>query len=240
MARAMPSSSSASAVRVGVSSPLELRWLRVREVLKPMAPASTAWRARAGHRLDVLGRGHLALGAALAHDVEAQRRRGARGWRGRRRSDAPSSASRNSGNDCQFHGRPSWRAAPGMSSTPSISWISRSWSAGRTGAKPTPQLPATTVVTPCQADGMQARVPGGLAVVVHVDVDEAGRDEQAVGVELLGGGAVHLPHLGDDAVGDGDVGGAGGGAGAVEHRPTSDDQVVCWHRSPRTLAWLRR
>ena len=43
------------------------------------------------------------------------------------------------------------------------------------------------------------------------------------------------PDLGDDAVGDGDVGGAGGCAGAVEHRAPSDDQVVCGHRSPRTL-----
>ena len=44
-ARAIPSSSSASAVSVGVYSPLELRWFRVREVLNPIAPASTAWRA---------------------------------------------------------------------------------------------------------------------------------------------------------------------------------------------------
>ena len=41
-----------------------------------------------------------------------------------------------------------------MSSTPSISRINRSWSSGRQGAKPTPQLPMTAVVTPCQADGV--------------------------------------------------------------------------------------
>ena len=40
-----------------------------------------------------------------------------------------------------------------MSSTPSISWMSHSSLPGRTGAKPTPQLPVTTVVTPCEADG---------------------------------------------------------------------------------------
>ena len=44
-------------------------------------------------------------------------------------------------------------ATPGMSSTPSINSISRSRSCGRTGAKPTPQLPITAVVTPCQLDG---------------------------------------------------------------------------------------
>ncbi len=42
-----------------------------------------------------------------------------------------------------------------MSSTPSISRISLSWSSGRQGAKPTPQLPMTAVVTPCQAEGVR-------------------------------------------------------------------------------------
>ena len=48
---------------------------------------------------------------------------------------------------------PSWSAVPGMSSTASISSIRKSSLPGRTGAKPTPQLPITTVVTPCQLDG---------------------------------------------------------------------------------------
>ena len=62
--------------------------------------------------------------------------------------------------------------------------MSHSCRSGRTGAKPTPQLPITTVVTPCQHDGVEQRVPGDLAVVVRVDVDEARRDEQAGGVDL--------------------------------------------------------
>jgi hypothetical protein len=40
-----------------------------------------------------------------------------------------------------------------MSSTPSISSISQLRSCGFAGAKPTPQLPITTVVTPCHDDG---------------------------------------------------------------------------------------
>ena len=64
-----------------------------------------------------------------------------------------STSSRYSGKDSQFHVMPSCRAAPGMSSTPSMSWISQSRSDGRAGANPTPQLPITTVVTPCQPDG---------------------------------------------------------------------------------------
>ena len=49
---------------------------------------------------------------------------------------------------------PSSSTAPGMSSTPSMSEMSRLCASGRTGAKPTPQLPITAVVTPCQLDGV--------------------------------------------------------------------------------------
>ncbi len=54
----------------------------------------------------------------------------------------------------QFHGRPSVITTPGMSSTPAITSTSTSWSSWRHGAKPTPQLPITTVVTPCADDGV--------------------------------------------------------------------------------------
>ncbi len=42
----------------------------------------------------------------------------------------------------------------GMSSTPCIREISMSRCSGRTGAKPTPQLPISTVVTPLQDKGV--------------------------------------------------------------------------------------
>ena len=51
---------------------------------------------------------------------------------------------------------PAASAVPGMSSTPSISPIRNSSLPLRTGAKPTPQLPITTVVTPCQHDGVSS------------------------------------------------------------------------------------
>ncbi len=44
---AIPASSAAEAVRLGVFSPVEERWLSVREVEKPTAPAATASVARA-------------------------------------------------------------------------------------------------------------------------------------------------------------------------------------------------
>ena len=65
-----------------------------------------------------------------------------------------SSASRYSGNVSQSHGRPSTITTPGMSSTPAITSTSTSWSSARHGAKPTPQLPITAVVTPCADDGV--------------------------------------------------------------------------------------
>jgi len=46
--------------------------------------------------------------------------------------------------------------SPGMSSTPSISSMRKLWSWGRTGAKPTPQLPMMAVVTPCQLEGARS------------------------------------------------------------------------------------
>ena len=64
-----------------------------------------------------------------------------------------SSASRYSGNDSHVKSMPSWSAVPGMSSTPSISSIRNDCWPGRTGAKPTPQLPITSVVTPCHDEG---------------------------------------------------------------------------------------
>ena len=64
-----------------------------------------------------------------------------------------SSASRYSPKLSHCQSMPSCKAVPGMSSTPSISSMRKSWESGRTGAKPTPQLPITTVVTPCQLEG---------------------------------------------------------------------------------------
>jgi hypothetical protein len=52
------------------------------------------------------------------------------------------------GNVSQSQVSPSDVTAPGISSTPSISSISACRSPGRHGAKPMPQLPMTTVVTP--------------------------------------------------------------------------------------------
>ena len=117
-------------------------------------PAATPSAASAAHRRRSRPRWGGRCGRRPAHPWRGgAARRAAPGRRGRCRAGRRSSASRYSPNVCHDQSRPSWRAEPGMSSTPSISSIRRSWSAGWTGAKPTPQLPMTTVVTPCQADG---------------------------------------------------------------------------------------
>ena len=53
-----------------------------------------------------------------------------------------------SGKVSQFHGSPAVSTTSGMSSTPSISSTSIFRCSGRQGAKPTPQLPISAVVTP--------------------------------------------------------------------------------------------
>jgi hypothetical protein len=65
-----------------------------------------------------------------------------------------SSASRYSATDSQSQWIASRSDAPGMPSTPSMSPMSQSCRSGAAGANPTPQLPITTVVTPCQIDGV--------------------------------------------------------------------------------------
>ena len=65
-----------------------------------------------------------------------------------------STASRYSGKLVHSQVMPSAMAEPGMSSTPSMRSMSQPWRSGAAGAKPTPQLPMTTVVTPCQELGV--------------------------------------------------------------------------------------
>ena len=63
--------------------------------------------------------------------------------------------SRNSGKVVQSHGIPAFIDAYGIASTRVIVSIARSRLSGCTGAKPKPQLPITTDVTPCQLEMVQ-------------------------------------------------------------------------------------
>ena len=95
----------------------------------------------------------------------------------------------------------------GIASVRVIVSIERSRKSGRTGAKPNPQLPSTTDVTPCQPEIVQYGIPADLGVVVRVQIDEAGRDDQPVGVDdPFRGTRRPTADLGDPAVLDPHVG----------------------------------
>ena len=63
-----------------------------------------------------------------------------------------STLSRNSGKVTQSHGMPARIVFSGTASLRERLSIARSRSSGLHGAKPKPQLPITTLVTPCQPD----------------------------------------------------------------------------------------
>ena len=114
-----------------------------------------------------------------------------------------------------------------MSSTLSISSARYSRSSGLHGAKVTPQLPITTLVTPWKQLLLADRVPRQLGVEVGVDVDEAGGDERPSASISRRPRPAESVLDGDDAVADdADIGPPCGRAGAVDHRASSDDDVV--------------
>jgi hypothetical protein len=59
---------------------------------------------------------------------------------------------------------------------------------------------------PVPGRGLHALVPGRLAVIVGVDVDEARRDHLSAGVDLLGARSRDPPDAGDNAILHADVG----------------------------------
>ena len=149
------------------------RWPSVRDVEKPSAPASTASCTIAAM---------AAISSGVAGSLAAPRSPIAYARTAPCDTCMPtsiaepcgaSSASRYSGNVSQLQSMPSVSAVPGMSSTPSIRLISHFSSPGRTGAKPTPQLPGDDGGDAVARRRLEQRVPRGLAVVVRVDVDEA-------------------------------------------------------------------
>ena len=107
----------------------------------------------ARHRGDVLGGRGFVARPAITHDVGAQR--AVRDVR----ADVDQARSARERVEVLRKALPVPRQipppsdSPGMSSTPCMRPISQSWRSGRAGAKPTPQLPTTSVVTPCQLDG---------------------------------------------------------------------------------------
>ena len=152
MPSAMPRSSASEARSEGVGSPFTVRWLSVREVEKPSAPARMA--SAVSTRISATSSAVASSSFAARSPMTNTRNAPCGSWAPRSMSRGrASSASRYWPKDSHDQFSPSSSAAPGMSSTPSINSIRRWRSSTFTGAKPTPQLPITAVVTPCQLDG---------------------------------------------------------------------------------------
>jgi hypothetical protein len=77
--------------------------------------------------------------------------------------------------------------------------------------------------------GRQMVVPYRLRIVVGVDVDEAGRDQLALGVDFLGAAFCDLADHSDAVAGDADIGFDGRTAGAIDDGAAADDQVEFGH-----------
>ena len=96
-----------------------------------------------------------------------------------------------------------------------------------------PQLPITTVVTPCQHDEVPRLVPHHLGIHVGVGVDEARGHHQAVGVDVHRRGRPRdRPDLDDPSVRDAHVGAIPGRTRAIDNRAASNHQIVCHATSP--------
>jgi hypothetical protein len=74
--------------------------------------------------------------------------------------------------------------------------------------------------------GLHVLVPADLAVVVGVDVEEAGGDERTVCIDGPAGRSGDAADFGDAATGDGDVGREGRGACAIDDGSAANDEVV--------------
>ena len=235
----MPNSSSSAAKVPGTGSPSMATWAMVRDVENPSAPAAIASRDDRLHRRDVLGCGRLVACAALAHHVGAHRTVGDLG--------------------ADVHGPAACvrvrRGTRGTSPSSHVDALGEGGAGDVLDALHQPDQPVVAVGRGgCEADAAVAHdeggdavprgrgehlVPGRLAVVVGVDVDPTGRDEQP--------GRRRPPpdrsrstrrrrrgHRGDVSVVDGDVADERRCAGPVDDGAVADDQIV--HKPPLCVA----
>ncbi|CAB4909906.1 unannotated protein [freshwater metagenome] len=150
----MPNSSASVANVPGTGVPSSAWCNMVREVLNPSAPAAMASFTIAAMR---------SMSSAVAFSFCAPRSPITYARTGACAICVPTSMtygvesmkSRYSGKVSQPHRMPAASAVPGMSSTPSMSSLSHWRLSGATGAKPTPQFPMTTVVTPWKHEGVR-------------------------------------------------------------------------------------
>ncbi len=226
----MPISSSAVAVVPAASSPSLARCRIVRVGREADRPGTDGFGDDRSHLVDLLGSGGLVVRSALAHHV------------------GPHGAVRNQRGDIEHARQPLELVEVLGEGLPVPGHALRQRSAGDVlDALHQLDQPVTLAriggreADPAVAhdDGGDAvparrgdlRVPGGLAVVVGVDVDEARGHHAAVGIDLASRLSVDLTDGNDALAIYGDVARPCRGASAVDDGGVADDEIV-HDRSP--------
>ena len=230
---ARPISSSAEAKVPGTYSPSRSLWFSEREVEKPTAPAPIASRTWSRHLRDVVGGGVLVARAALAHDVHAQRRVRQEGGDVHRVLAAVERVEvLGEGLPLPLDALVQRGAGDVLDALHQLdeAFLPAGAHRGEADAAVAGDDGGDTVA----GRRVEDRVPGGLTVVVRVDVDEPGRDEQPGGVDDLGRVAVDvLADLDDHAALDRHIAHEAGAAGAVDDGSPGDLQIEHAPNVPR-------
>ena len=224
MPSAMPRSSASEARSEGVGSPFTVRWLSVREVEKPSAPARMASAVSA--RISATSSAVASSSFAARSPMTNTRKRAVRQLSAEIHVARPRLqrveilaegfprpvqplVERGAGNVLDaFHQFDQALAILDLHRREADAAIAHH---RRGDAVP--------------ARGLQMRIPGRLAIIVRMDVDEARRDQQALGVDLLVGAAGDLADGRDLAVLHRDVGFVQRRAGAVGNGAATDDEI---------------
>ena len=220
----MARTSSQSAARLATGRSSAVTWLTVRDVEKPMAPAAYGFLGEPAHGLKLVRRWRLRE-RALAHDVGPERR-------------VPDVAGVVDALRERVDGVQELRER-----------LPRPVDAGQHGVA-RDVLGALQVAEhevrflfPARGDGESAvahhdagdtvvartrpeTIPEDLRVHVRMAIDEAGRDDVALGVHGALGAVANTSDGGDPAVLDRDVGDVARCARAVDHRAVGNNQVV--------------
>ena len=150
----MASISERFAARLGIGLPYAPTWVVLREVEKPTAPAASASSTVSTMRAT----SSVVASRSVASSPMMKNRNAVWPMRAETfaRVGVRANVSRYSGKLSNSQRTPASRASSGMPSTFSSTRRIVERCSGRAGASPKPQLPITTVVTPCHVDGVRS------------------------------------------------------------------------------------
>ncbi len=180
----------------------------------------------AGHGGDVVGRRRLVVGAALAHHIGPKRSVGDHG------TDVDGELPPIEDIQVLAEGLPAPRQALAEGGAGNVLHAFHQLDQevvviGPDGSEAHTAVPHDDGGHAVRARGLEPRIPGRLPVVVGVDVDEAGRDEAPVGVDLSTAGPQTSADLADQMTVDADVDTlAHRRAGPVDECGIADHEVV--------------